>query len=65
MAKYVSRETLGALGEKLKDAFRKQSDEPTQYGNHEGYDAAQCLEKMSPHSTIGIPKGDRNRGSKT
>lgn len=56
MKKNAPRETL--LGSRLKEALG------TQYGNHTGYDAQECLEKMTPHSTIGIPKGDRNRGFK-
>jgi len=58
--KNVSRGTQNdtQMGMKLKEAMG------TQYGNHTGHDAKQYLEQCNPHSTLGIGKGDRNRGGK-
>jgi len=66
--KNVSRGTQSQtqMGAKLGEAMSrvKKWGGETQYGNHQGMDAQECLEACNPHSTIGINKGDRNRGGK-
>lgn len=52
------------MEKKRNDTVFSEPYSTTQYGMHVGCDAQMYQKMNAPHSTLGKPKGDRNRASK-